>query len=56
MDVQLTITLLVTIVLTTLLVRGWTWLRQAKVKNPELYRQRYTIRTFVILLLHLGDL
>jgi hypothetical protein len=56
MDAQLGISLVLTILVTTLLVRGWNWIRRAKTTHPELYRRRYTIRAWLILLLHFCEI
>lgn len=56
MDAQLALALVITIVVTTLLVRGWSWILRAKDSHPELYRRRYAIRTVILLLLHSGDI
>ncbi len=55
MDAQLALALVITIVVTSLLVRGWNWILLMKNKHPELYRRRNAIRTLILLLLHSGD-
>lgn len=50
---MLWLTLLITVVLTTLIVLGLNYIHNNKQKNPELYKNRYTVRGFIWLILNL---
>jgi len=46
------LTLIVTVILTTLLVKGASWIEKSKATHPGIYKNRRTIYGLVYLLMH----
>ncbi len=47
------LTLIVTVVLTTLLVKGASWIEKSKATHPGIYKNRRTIYSLVLMLMQL---
>ncbi|HYF68359.1 MAG TPA: hypothetical protein VD884_09485 [Ohtaekwangia sp.] len=48
--------LIITVVLTTLIVWAEHWIKKHKDTHPEIYKNRYTFRVLLYLILQGGDL
>lgn len=46
--------LIVTVVVISLIVWAWNWILRHKQTHPELYKNRYTIRAIVFVILQMG--
>ena len=50
------LTIALTVVLTSLLVMGASWIKKNKEKHPKLYKRKGIIGSVIYLILNLGDL
>lgn len=50
------LTLIVTVILTTLLVKGASWIEKSKAAHPGIYKHRRTIYGLIYLLLNFGQI
>ena len=52
---QLILALVITIILTALIVWGANWVKQNRLKHPEIYESRGFISALLYIILNIGD-